>query len=68
MGIRTNSKKKPAIGMKFLMDTAFSDVLNLKKHSIGHLALWDIMESNHKRKMCKRLDFISMDAFSSSTM
>lgn len=54
--------------MKFLMDAAFSDVLNLKKHSVGHLALWDIMESNHKRKMCKRLDFISMDAFSSSTM
>lgn len=53
---------------ELLTDTAFLDVPNLKTPSVGHLALWDIMESYHKRKICKRHNFINMDAFSSSTM
>lgn len=54
--------------MKLLMDAAFLDVFNLKRPSVGHLALWDIIESNHKRRICKRLDFIHMGAFRSSSM
>lgn len=61
-------KKKPAVEMKLLMDAAFLDVPNLKRPSVGHLALWDIIEANHKRRICKRLDFIRMDAFRSSAM
>ena len=36
--------------MKFLVDPAFLDTPNLKRPSVGHLALWNIVQSNHKRK------------------
>lgn len=43
------------------MDAVFSDMPKLKRPSVLYR-----MASNHKEKICKSLEFINMDAFSSS--